>query len=663
MHISKKHKKSKKVLKKTVHHDRLNIKSEEYRNIKRQFKNIIVIGYSYACLKEDKKSFKKLVKKLKAQKKDLATSTAINLATTGLVMGVTAIPGVNVAALVGIALGKWTIGKIRKEIKRRKELKELRNWVSKHIEAQNDRKDIKLTNAHLANEAIRRAIDHFRKAQKIEQEELDIDKLLMYKYKTCNDAITHSLLIANFMHEVNKSLIYLLPCLDIVYEVLKQYKNFITFWEKKLRRTLRKNMSLLLANIDHDEVCGRLCFADFLISEQVNMYYILESIFDAKDSKKKFRKKVVEVMENFADQKRKLEEQLKTIKDPLEKKRIKSKIFEIENQIKQKGEAMTFSPEIVKTKLPNIEEIDEKIKRLGIFVTRFTKEINDIKSDKRFDIVKLSGKWGTGPDSGTKERMELLLKDVIKKVDNPKVWTRLKHRVRNWNTRKTQGEKFSGVFSDVIDLATATISPWFQPGHDIVNAVTINQEKKMIKKAASAISSLSKSFISYEASKISEKKSITNSFEPPPLLYYNLKHEGIKISNLIEEMILNFLLAMDEIKTAENKLNKYIKMIPKHPEMVSCDDVWEVIRSIGRAFYLFSLLELSVNTIINLLEQMAFQICSWVNIYNTLWNDLQKNLAKWLGTANINAHKLCKKEKSYCYGPRYENFKIPIRPL
>jgi hypothetical protein len=152
-------------------------------------------------------------------------SIGVGLAVTaGVVIAGVATGGIAIGVLAAIAGGKYVLGKIIKNAKSRPNKNWLKNCASAERQSAADWAKALSTNA---NDGIRRAVDHFRKAEKCAQRLKSAD---MTGIGTCNDAIRIVNGMADFIHESDKCRNYLLPTCDLVILIMVQYIDMSQAW-------------------------------------------------------------------------------------------------------------------------------------------------------------------------------------------------------------------------------------------------------------------------------------------------------------------------------------------------------------------------------------------------------------------------------------------------
>lgn len=144
--------------------------------------------------------------------------------TAGVVIAGVATGGIAIGVLAGIAGGKYVLGKIIKHAKSRPNKDWLKNCSSAERQSAADWANALSTNA---TDGIRRAVDHFRKAEKSAQQ---LKLASTDGIGTCNDAIRLVSQMAEFIHESDKCRNYLLPTCDLVILILVQYIDMSQAW-------------------------------------------------------------------------------------------------------------------------------------------------------------------------------------------------------------------------------------------------------------------------------------------------------------------------------------------------------------------------------------------------------------------------------------------------
>ena len=631
---------------------------------------IMAIGQAFVALHEGKiKKTKKFIKRTwkGLDKKSLATKGGLAVAGAGAGLAVTTAltGGAALAAVVGIAIGKWVVGKMFEKVRARNRLKKLRNWSEDKCLKGHFEENEKAVLSTLAKDAFRRAVDHFRKAQYLEKTELDIDELLLISYQNCENAVAHALIVAKFLHEVNKAAMYLIPSIDIVKLSLKGYREFIELWNSKDKLTISTNLAQLLLTMDHSNCKGQ-CFRGLL-----NPGFDLD-IFEnfLVEERKSLVRKKLKAIEDLGKEEAKLRKKLKDA-DEEERVRLEIKLQEIKDKKNRitKNLSRFVDRDLTKVEFPSLEKIDSIIKRVEEMESWLDIKDQPLPSISFPKTPQESTKFpigGIGPDSGTKERMMALLNDVLKKVDKPGIITKVAHKFKNWHTRKTALEKGFGLLSDSLSLGLGVFSPFLQAGSNLP-AQAINLGTKAAVYSAKAGITAGNMAVDLGGKKLadkrSQKKSVTSEFEIPMLVYDNLKHEGVKVSLLVEDIILDVAMGISELASANLYFNNLLVKATKKPSSVTCADVWDGIRQLGRALNNFSKMEIRLNVVLNVMEFMCGQIRSWYNIQRTLWKDLQEKLRIWLSMQRFRVHfNVCQKKKKICYAPNYSGDpKVPFK--
>lgn len=191
----------------------------------------------------------------------LAVSTGVGV--TGVVVSVAYPPAAPIAAIScgGIALlltfGKFTVNKLVKTVAGFSRFRTNADWLKKHEKAEKQQsRDWAIALSSHASDAVRRAVDHFAKAENLAQN-LKIRK--GREIETCNDVIQRVRLFADFIHESDKCRNYLLPIFDLIILTLIDYIEFSKTWNSTERVVYENAVNHWVYQEDHSR-CKNICF-------------------------------------------------------------------------------------------------------------------------------------------------------------------------------------------------------------------------------------------------------------------------------------------------------------------------------------------------------------------------------------------------------------------
>lgn len=191
----------------------------------------------------------------------LAVSTGVGV--TGAVVSVAFPPAAPIAGICtgGIALlltlSKFTVNKLVTFGAGFSRFRTNADWLKNHGKAEKQQsQDWAIALSSHASDAVRRAVDHFTKAENLAQK-LTAEK--GREIETCNDVIQRARLYADFIHESDKCRNYLLPIFDLIILTLIDYIGFSKTWNSTERIVYENAVNQWVYQEDHSN-CKQTCF-------------------------------------------------------------------------------------------------------------------------------------------------------------------------------------------------------------------------------------------------------------------------------------------------------------------------------------------------------------------------------------------------------------------
>jgi hypothetical protein len=566
--------------------------------------------------------------------------------------------GIGVEIAIAIAGGVWAVNKIidriytwnnNKRLRKLYEEEKLYEGIEKHLFGTDDKK-LRDALTEDASSCVRKTVVHLRRAREIHDDDFrlkfysdkEAQELISHGAFVCDNLISHMKSSMKFLHELNKTRNYLLPCVGMAVFFIDVYKEIADTWSKQREKVEEKIIEFMKSG--KHEACVDVekgtCFRAAIDMWQVfSPDGVLISNGDGREIGRQTKEAAVEDTGYTG------------------------------RGIYSQVSIESIDPDAVQNKLIEVTKLNrEKISKF--------KKVPDLKEHPRYSK---------------------LISDVWKRYESPSLGRSIRHKLRNNYMATTWQEKSAALLEDGLSIGVGAIS-----GGLINSALASQGLSSLVQYAAQASATGARvagnmgliAGAKWASFRFGAKKKMMMDSE---LLEYDLPRAMKSARSIFrsEGTISGKEAKEDEFKKGAIVVEKLFKKVAYHLkkantaaeaiqfveiDLHNCTQCLEFAKLIYEIHHHLDKMERYLVASISLI----FEVQAWVEvlmereeaIYRSLFDE-NGPILKWITSSDKFLHANCQKAHlildgdydeeyvdadKYCYGPS-EKDTIPLKPL